>query len=138
MSAGLEGQITGFSLLQAAAMSLAGVSAQQTAKRDADLMRKVGKIEAENVRKVNRRLEGAQIAAHRGDMTGSILDIRADSAAIGELDALRTRFGFRSRAARRESEGRESLIARTIQAGGTILGAELEKARQNPKPVSRE
>lgn len=137
MSAGMAGQVTNLSILQAASGLLGGVTEKRQADEEAKSLKRIAKVEADNVRRVNRKIHGAQINAFRGDSTtGSIMDLQAEAAAFGELNALRTRFGFKSRAAQREAQGRQALVGSVVKGAGTILGAELIKLSQDPVPLS--
>ena len=88
--------------------------------------RRIGRIEAAQVRRDTRRLIGRQqvTAAANGvdPSSGSSLDIQAEAALDGEVSALRARFARDSHAAAIESEGRGALFASFGRAGKTLLG----------------
>ena len=93
-----------------------------------------GKANEASQRRKTAALKGKQAAmfgASGGEInTGSSLEILADTAQFGELDALRIRsnaereaFGFLSAAAISRSEGKNAQTSGNLKAAGSIIGA---------------
>jgi len=119
--------VTGAVLAAQAALTVAsGLSAKQSADKQARQLKKVGELEAEDQRRANRRVLGAQQAAFGASgvsaTAGSPLDVLADSVAEGELAALRRKFGRDSEAAALRAQGNQELTASILDAGVTVLG----------------
>jgi hypothetical protein len=102
----------------------AGVQQQQTAKADAKEATQVAAYDEAQSRDRAKRLLGAQRAAYAKagvDMSGTPLDVTADTAAQQEIDALAIRWGGQQRAAGFRAQGQQSLIEGVSSAGSSIL-----------------
>jgi len=96
-------------------------------RREARMQEAAAAAEEESFRRSARRLRGrqlVQIAKSGGDLSGSPLEVFADSAAEAELDAQAIRFAGSEQAARSRAEaGLSRLQARTYRIGGFAGGA---------------
>ena len=133
-------------MLVAAALSAAGTASQgQAAKKAAEANARVqtimandalerGKAAEASQRRKTAALKGKQAAmfgAGGGEVnTGGALEILADTAQFGELDALRIRsnsereaFSFLSAAAISRSQGKNAATSANLSAAGTVIGA---------------
>ncbi len=134
VSAGLTAQTSqapavGFgasiSALQGITQLLGGIAAKDQADENAKLLRELGILRAQAVRRVGRRLEGRQIAQAGfagGTMTGSIIDIIADTTVENEREALTQQFSFDAQAQVEEARGTALLVASIARGQSTILG----------------
>ncbi len=109
------------SILGGGAEILGGVASSRRAGQNAKLLEELGLLNADEVRREGRALEGAQVAAAT-TTTGSALEIILADAVETEVDALRAKFGFDAQAAVVEQEGQDQLIASILQGSGRILG----------------
>ena len=121
---------------QALTQILGGVAADQQAKDNADILEDLGIVAYQDRLRDTRSLISSQraaAAASGGDPnSGSALDIQLDTAGEGTLDALRARFGFKSRATAEKNAGRAALVSGGVGALGTILGGTVTALGQNP------
>ena len=121
---------------QALTQILGGVAADQQAKDNADILEDLGIVAFQDRMRDTRSLISSQraaAAASGGDPnSGSALDIQLDTAGEGTLDALRARFGFKSRATAEKNAGRAALVSGAVSSLGTILGGTVTALGQNP------
>ena len=103
-----------------------GIGQASQANANAKLLKRIGAIEANEVRRDTRRFisRQQQAAAASGIVanTGSALAVQSESAVEGEVAALRAQFAQTSRARAIKAEGRAALISSIGAAGKTILG----------------
>ena len=124
-SANFDSFGAGLSALQGITQLLGGIAAKDQAEKNADLLQELGILRAQTVRREGRRLQGRQIAQAGfagGTMTGSILDIIADTAVENEQEALTQQFSFDAQAAAEEQRGTALLVASISRGQSTILG----------------
>jgi len=104
-----------------------GFDANEKAKENARFLRERGRTEADEDRRQVRALIGAQRVAQAASGIdpgeGSAVDVIADTAAEGELRALRREFGFELEARQEEETGQAGLLESVLSGSGTILGA---------------
>ncbi len=115
----------GLSALQGITQLLGGIAAKDQAEENAKLLRELGILRAQAVRRAGRRLQGRQIAQAGfagGTMTGSIIDIIADTAVENEREALTQQFSFDAQAQAEEARGTALLVASVARGQSTILG----------------
>lgn len=124
MNPGLLDQVT--SGLQAIAQVAGGVSANRQADRNAKITRRVGEINAREIRRDTRRLVGSQIAAASASGvdpgSGTALDLQNEAIRQGARDELRALFMADSTAAAQEAQGRALLTGSIGRGVGTLLG----------------
>lgn len=112
--------------------NMAKVQARMSEDQARDAIDRGAVAEAEHRRKVS-QFKGQQrsvLAASGVELdSGSASDLQADTAMLGELDALTIRnnaereaYGYRSNAASSRFEGAQAQRAGTMSAGGTLLG----------------
>lgn len=117
----------GAGTLVSAGLSIAGgIKAKKDAEAEANIRRKLGKVEAEDRRRQTRRLIASQQVAFAkaGVATGAgtPLDVLGDTVAEEELAALRIRFGRRLESDALKRQGDQALVFGVAGGLGTILG----------------
>jgi len=113
-----------FTAMQAVGSISAGVSQQRAAQANAAAITSQAAYEERLQREQAARVMGAARAATAASglvLTGSALDVIADSAAAAEMDALAIRASGRQRAAVALYEGRAALMGGIVGAGSAIL-----------------
>ncbi len=121
------GAAGGLGTLVSAGLSIAGgVVAQKNAEAEAQIRRKLGKVEAEDRRRQARRLIASQQVAFAkaGVATGvgTPLDVLGDTVAEEELAALRIRFGRQLESDALKIRGSQALTRGITGGLNTILG----------------
>jgi hypothetical protein len=102
----------------------AGVQQQQAAKANAKEATQVAAYDEAQSRDRAKRLLGQQSALYAKagvDMTGTPLDVTADTAAQQEIDALAIRWGGQQQAAAFRAQGQQSLVEGFGSAGKSLL-----------------
>ncbi len=122
-----------------AATSIAGgAAASRDANAEADQLRRLGKIEAEDKRRETRRLLASQQVAFAASgvdpSVGTPLDVLGATVAEAELAALRIEFGRESEATSIRSRGRRALTQGITGSLGTILGGVSTFGKLGTKP----
>jgi hypothetical protein len=124
-----------------AATSIAGgVGAKKNAGLEADYLRGIGRVEAEDTRRAGAKLIGSQTVGFAGagvDIgSGSPLDVLGDTVAEIELAALRAQFSRESQAGSLERRGQQALMMGVTSGIGTVLGGAAQLGRLGSKPTS--
>lgn len=108
----------------------ASAAAYKLAKEEAELLADIGRLEGGERRRLTSKLIGAQRAAYlKGgvELSGTPLDVMAETAATEELDALRLEWEYKMGARTKRLQGIQGLISSIFQggstAGQTILGS---------------
>jgi len=110
-----------------AGISIAGgVAANRAAKNEAEQLRALGAVEAEDKRRETRKLIARQQVAFAGagvdTQMGSPLDVLGDTVAEAELAALRIAHGREGQALATRQQGRVAAFQGGAGALGTVLG----------------
>ena len=115
------------SVVSAAASIAGGVAADRAAKAEAKFRKKLGAAEAEDKRRLTRRLIASQEVAFAkagiDTESGSPMDVLADTVAEEELQALRLKLSRDSQAESIRFQGKLALDAGIASGVGTVLGA---------------
>ena len=122
-----------------AATSIAGgAAANRDARAEADQLRRLGKVEAEDQRRETRRLLASQQVAFAASgvdpSVGTPLDVLGATVAEAELAALRIEFGRESEATAIRQRGRRAQTQGITGSLGTILGGASTFALLGTKP----
>jgi hypothetical protein len=119
----------------------AGVATYKTAQEEAKTLEEIGALEGAERRRMGEKLRGAQRAAYaKGgvEISGTPLDVMAETAATEELDALRLEYGYKSAAWAKRLQGKQAMVSAIFQSsssiGQTILGNYGE--RRGMAPIS--
>ena len=106
-----------------------GIAGSEAAKQEAEALRAIGKLEANERRRQSVQLKGAQrVAFLKGgvDISGTPLDVLAETAVTEELAALRIEHGAQLGAISKETQGKlmlaQSILQGTSMIGQTLLG----------------
>ena len=128
----LQGGSAGISAASQAASQIAGgVAARRQARANADFLEEIGEVNANEERRFNRSIQGAQINASTSN-TGSALKIQLSDAVEGEIAALRRQFGFDTAAFAARERGDSALLSSIVSGSGTIIGGFNRILGQNP------
>ncbi|MFQ5472450.1 MAG: hypothetical protein ACE5FA_06155 [Dehalococcoidia bacterium] len=104
-----------------------GIASARAAKQQAKVQRRLGQIEAEDVRRESRRLLARQRVAFAkagvSTTAGTPLDVFADAAAEAELTALRRIFERESGAVATRSAGKQAGVQGGLGGLSTVLGS---------------
>ncbi len=122
----------------AATQLAGGAAASRDAQAEADQLRRLGRVEAEDQRRETRRLLASQQVAFAASgvdpSVGIPLDVLGASAAEAELAALRIQFGRESEATSIRQRGRRAQTQGITGALGTILGGVSTFGQLGTKP----
>lgn len=112
-------------LAQAGGQIGTGILANQAAREQAGISTRAAKAAREDELRKGRRLAGSQRAAFAKagvKLTGTPLDVLAQTAANAELNAIRAALAFEQDAANLRSAGKIALTKGILGAGATLLG----------------
>ena len=116
-----------FAGISAATSIAGGAAANKNAKAEADFLRHIGSIEADDKRRQTRRLIASQQVAFAASgvdtQVGSPLDVLGDTVAESELAALRIQFARESQGAALRQQGSAAQTQGITSGVGTVLGA---------------
>lgn len=102
-----------------------GNTAEKIAQRNATLQTQQGEYEARQIERRVRYIQGdatAQAGANGIGLTGSFLDVLADNAIAGEIDAENARRAGRNAAGTSLAQGRSAKSKSRYSAVGTLIG----------------
>lgn len=106
---------------------IGGIAAKRQAAVEAEFLRRLGVIEAGDVRRENRRrLASQQVAFAASGVdpgSGSPIDVLGDMAAELELAALRTQFSRESSALALKRQGAQALFEGVVSGVGSIVSS---------------
>ncbi len=117
-------------LFSVATSVVGGVISKKNADAEANLRRKIGRVEKEDSQRSARRLlaaQEAQFAANNVAIdTGTPLDVAGDTFAELELIALRLKFARDAESDTIKRAGEAQLLSGIFEATGTVLGGALD------------